>query len=157
MIRCSLFRPAAAVLAAGLLCAALPAAAQERLQPARGLAAAPAAGKSETQRRLVGTWGISRSDKDTTETETTLIELRADGTYATRLRSSLFKEQEQLPLATGRWSVDDDDGKAFTLAVAPNPGDPDGGKDTAPIRTRVVFVDDNTLRAEDGSVVQRTR
>lgn len=157
MNRSKLSPVVAVLLAAGLLSTASPAAAQERLLSSRALVATPVQDKSDTSRRLVGTWGISRSDKETTETETTLIELRADGTYATRLRSSLFKEMEQQPLTAGRWVVEGDDGKAFTLVFAANPGDPGAGKDEALVRSRVVFVDDNTLRAEDGSVVQRTR
>lgn len=125
--------------------------------PKRSLIGALQERSSDNAKRIVGTWGISREMKEAGEVETTMIEFRADGTYATRLRSSVFKEQETMPLATGRYAVADDDGKGFTLVLDRAPGDPDGGKEDAPSRMRVSVVDDKTLRAEDGSVVQRIR
>ena len=151
-------RASAAVLL--LACVASPwALAQDLTVPATGktLSGALLPKASEAGKRLVGTWGIRRDDKETGETETTLIDFRADGSYATRLRSSVFKEQEKMPLASGRYTVVEDEGKTFTLVLDRAPGDPDGGKEDAPSRMRISVVDDNTLRAEDGSVVQRTR
>lgn len=120
---------------------------------------AAAQGKGgENAKRLVGTWGIERpGDKENNETITTLLEFRADGSYATRVRSSVFKDQEKQPLASGRYSIAEDNGKSFTLVLERAPGDPEESKDTATTRMLVAVVDENTLRAEDGSTVRRTR
>ncbi|PZO10154.1 MAG: hypothetical protein DCF27_03710 [Lysobacteraceae bacterium] len=109
-------------------------------------------------KRLFGTWGIERQgDKETNETVTTLIEFRADGSYGTRVRSSVFKDQEKQPLASGRYAVVEGDGKVFTLVLERAPGDPEESKETAMTRLSFAMVDDNTLTASDGSTVRRTR
>lgn len=106
---------------------------------------------------LVGTWGNSRKDAETGETETTLITFKADGTYATRLRSSLFPDREKQPLASGRYIAKGNGKDGFTLLLDRAEGDPEADKATTRSTLEVTVVDDNTLRAPDGALLTRTK
>lgn len=106
---------------------------------------------------IVGTWGNSRSDKETGETETTIIVFSPDGSYATRLRSNLFPDGEKRPMSGGRYAVTAADKAGFTLMLERTSGDPEEDKSTARSTLAVSIVDDNTLRAPDGALLTRLK
>lgn len=106
---------------------------------------------------IVGTWGNSRSDKETGEEETSIIEFSRDGSYSTRLRNNKFPDQEKMPLAGGRYTVTDADKAGFTLVLDRTSGDPEEDKATAKTTMAVVMVDEKTLRAPDGSLLARIK
>lgn len=157
------FHHAASLQAALLLCAISASAfAQEiaapttpaTLRPTLNTMALP--GKA-AEKAIVGTWGHTRHDKEAEDTETTLIVFRPDGSYATAVRSSLFPDREKQPLASGRYAVTSTDKAGFTLALDRTPGDPDADKATARSTLTLTIVDDNTLRAPDGALLNRIK
>ena len=110
-----------------------------------------------TESAIIGTWGNSRSDKETGEIETTIIVFKPDGTYATRLRNNLFPDWEKLPMAGGRYAVTATDKAGFTLMLERTSGDQEEDKSTARSTLAVSVIDDNTLRAPDGAVLTRLK
>lgn len=110
-----------------------------------------------TANLIVGTWGSSRSDKETGEEETSIIEFSRDGSYSTRLRNNQFPDQEKMPLAGGRYAVTAADKAGFTLVLNRTSGDPEEDKATAKTTMAVVIVDEKTLRAPDGSLLTRIK
>ena len=116
-----------------------------------------AAPSKAAESAILGTWGNSRSDKETGEIETTIIVFKPDGTYATRLRNNLFPDWEKLPMAGGRYAVTAANKAGFTLMLERTSGDPEEDKSTARSAMAVSVIDDNTLRAPDGAVLTRIK
>lgn len=138
--------------------------AQEKgvVAPSTGLQAGPlqnirAMPSKEAGAAIVGTWGNSRTDKETRENETTIIVFKPDGTYATRLRNTMFPEWEKFPMAGGRYAVTAADKAGFTLVLDRTSGDQEEDKTTARTTMLVSIIDDNTLRAPDGAVLTRIK
>ncbi len=108
---------------------------------------------------IVGTWGFTRNseDKEVAEVETTIIVFNPDGSYTTRLRNNMFPDLEKLPMAGGRYAVTAADKAGFQLALERTSGDPEEDKATARSTLAVAIVDENTLRAPDGAVLNRIK
>jgi len=104
---------------------------------------------------LAGRWSSSDTDKETGVTETLLIEFRQDGTYATQLQDSHFKSPRFQ--GGGRYAVVDADAGGFTLVIERRMDDPESDKSAARETQRITWVDKDTLRAADGSVIRRAR
>ncbi len=126
----------------------VPAPVQQGLQATQAKAAA---------NLIVGTWGSSRSDKETGEQETSIIEFNRDGSYTTRLRNSQFPEWEKMPLAGGRYAVVAAEKGDFTLVLDRTSGDIEEDKSTARTTMAVSIVDEKTLRAPDGALLNRLK
>ena len=111
----------------------------------------------EDAKQLIGRWGYAGElDKETGEVETTVVEFLPDGRYVTTVRSNVFPDQAKRPLAQGRYSVGDVDKGGLMLVLARDAGDPEDKSDTT-TKVRLVRIDDNSLRADDGSVAKRIK
>lgn len=106
-------------------------------------------------KKLVGVWGKSTTDKESGDTETTLIEFKADGTYRTRLQSKLFGEAKKS--ASGRYVITDAVKDTFTLKIEVLRGDPDSDKSNEVMECKIRVLNANTLQSEDGQVVRRLK
>lgn len=106
---------------------------------------------------LIGRWGYAAPmDKETGEVETTVVEFLPDGRYLTSVRSNLFPGQAKQVLAKGRYRVGDVDKAGITLVLARDAGDPEDKSETT-TKVRLERIDDDTLRADDGSVATRIK
>ncbi len=113
------------------------------------------ASETEVSKQLVGVWSKISTDKESEDTETLLIEFKSDGTYSTRLHSKLFGESKNS--ASGRYSVTNATKDTFTLQIEVLKGDPEMDKDDSLIVSKILQIDANTLKTEDGQVVNRVR
>lgn len=104
---------------------------------------------------LTGRWSSSDTDKETGVTETLVIEFKADGSYSTQLQENKFKSPRFS--GSGRYTVVDADKSGFTLVVRRQMDDPESDKSNASETQRITWVDKDTLRAADGSVIRRAR
>lgn len=104
---------------------------------------------------IAGRWSSSETDKETGVTETLLIEFRTDGSYTTQLVESHFKSPRFH--GSGRYAVVDASASGFTLVIQRRMDDPESDKSAAKETQRITWVDKDTLRAADGSVIRRAR
>ncbi|MEP6906452.1 MAG: hypothetical protein ABI858_00500 [Pseudoxanthomonas sp.] len=116
-----------------------------------------ATGTKAAAAMIVGTWGNSRSDKETGEEETSIIEFKPDGSYTTRIRNSQFPDMEKMPLAGGSYALTAADKGGFTVVLDRTRGDPEEDKATARSTMVVSIVDEKTLRAPDGALLSRIK
>ncbi len=119
------------------------------------LATPPPLAAADTSKRLIGSWSSSESDKDTGHTETTVIHFDEKGGYRTELLSSHFKSPRFS--GKGRYTIADEDKSGFTLKVDRSLDDPQMDKTAASEKQRIDWLDDNTLKAADGSIVRRRK
>jgi hypothetical protein len=116
---------------------------------------AHAGNEAVTIKLLVGTWSTSTIDKETGDTETTVIEFKPNGTYSTRLSSKQFGEVKNS--ASGRFAVGDAEKDTFTLKIEALKGDPEMDKNNAVMTAKIRQIDVNTLQSEDGQIVRRVK
>jgi hypothetical protein len=114
-----------------------------------------AGNEAEASKQLVGIWGKSRTDKESGDTEITLIKFNADGTYSTHLKSKLFGEIKKT--ASGRYVVTDAVKDTFTLKIEVLDGGPDLDESDRVIKIKVRMLNAKTLQSEDGQVVRRLK
>lgn len=119
------------------------------------LSAAPVSTAAAAAKLLPGRWQTITHDKETGVSETLVIEFAADGSYSTQLQSSHFKSPRFS--ARGGYAITDTDAKGFTLKITRKLEDPESDKADAFEIQRIEVVDDNTLKAADGAIVQRVK
>lgn len=135
----------------------IPAWAGNEVEVNKQVVGTPAFGGSEAEmsKKLVGVWGKSTTDKESGDTETTLINFNANGTHSTRLQSKLFGEAKKS--ASGRYFVSDAVKDTFTLKIEVLTGHPDLDKSDRVMETKIRMLNANTLQSEDGQVVRRLK
>lgn len=148
----------AALIAAAIAIAGLSQAAWSQKSPTlQSQLRAPAISATQAKpgNPLVGRWASVDTDKETGDTETLLLDFRADGTYETLVRSTQFAPSKQH--ARGRYDVSAADKSGFTLTLKRQMDEPESDKKDAIESDRIRIVDDNTLQASDGSIVRRAK
>lgn len=113
------------------------------------------AAASTPQELLVGTWQAETLDKETRVSELTRIEFGKDGRYTAYLQLSPFRFNKVG--AGGRYAVKTAGKQSFVLTVQRKADDPDVDPDEMSDSDTITIVDEQTLRASDGSLLRRVK
>jgi hypothetical protein len=103
----------------------------------------------------IGRWAFTRTDDETGATDTTIIEFMTDGRYQAQNRNSLFPSPNNP--SYGRFSIANAGPSGFDLRIEGVLKDPELDPADAVEIQHVTVLDQNTLRAGDGSIVRRIK
>ena len=113
--------------------------------------ASPAIQASDSARELHGSWQHQQHDKEHDETETTVIEIKADGSYNVQTHSTRRELQKQKPLrAKGRYFVEKSDASGHQLRFEGESGEPGVGKDEMVTRVKLTVSNGKTMTTNEG-------
>jgi hypothetical protein len=108
--------------------------------------------------RLVGSWAVTREDRegDRVHTETTLIHFDAQGRYRTEIRSSLLPQPAGRGIS-GRYKASPASENDFTLTIDRDLDDPLIDRKLASESQLMKWLDLDSFRSADGDIARRVR
>lgn len=111
--------------------------------------------EAEFTKMMIGTWSTSNTDKESGNIEKTILQFKGDGSYTSRINSSLFGDAKNA--MTGKFSLSDGLKNQFTLKIEAQNKDPEMEKSEMVMSFRVSVVDSNTLKDESGNMIHRIK